>query len=165
MGDREGSQKIEKSLLCCSRWPLCSRGDNCKYYHPQLPCLAFPNCPFANECLLIHPIIECPDGSSCKKVKCNYSHPPPETRNSRGTICKYHPKCTNRECPYLHPEVPLNPVAAASGVKPQNMTICKFGVLCTRAECYFYHPEPKILPQTGGYPPTPKKVAPAGPSN
>ncbi len=48
------SEIIAKNrLIKCSEWPLCDKGDECAFLHPNRPCILFPNCQYGKNCRLI----------------------------------------------------------------------------------------------------------------
>lgn len=62
----------KKKLTRCSFWPMCDKGDQCQYLHPNKPCTAFPNCQFGNLCHYLHP--SCRFDGFCTRPECPFTH-------------------------------------------------------------------------------------------
>src|SRR5579871_428736 len=63
-------------------------------------------------------------------------HPSPAVdgvRRKETENCKFFPNCANPDCPYKHPNIPVQTALAIP---------CKFGVNCTRPNCIFKHEIP-----------------------
>uniref|UniRef100_A0A6A7FXI2 Zinc finger CCCH domain-containing protein 14 n=1 Tax=Hirondellea gigas TaxID=1518452 RepID=A0A6A7FXI2_9CRUS len=131
----------------CIFWPACRLAEKCQYQHPTMPCKLFPNCTFGDKCLYIHP--NCKYDAQCTRPDCSFTHatrsvpalnapvipaksklslnavpgPARATGGVMGRRCHFGLKCTNVNCPFLHP-------------KP-----CKFGNACPIPGCQFTHPD------------------------
>jgi len=60
-------------------------------------------------------------------------HPSPAVegvRRKEAENCKFFPNCTNPDCPYKHPNIPVQTALSIP---------CKFGVNCTRPNCIYNH--------------------------
>jgi hypothetical protein len=44
--EAEEALLAKKKLIRCAFWPMCDKGDQCPFLHPNKPCTAFPNCQF-----------------------------------------------------------------------------------------------------------------------
>lgn len=125
----------------CRFFPTCSFGDQCIYIHPSLPCrfqdkCANPNCNYQHKSPAVN-------GQASLTViqptirYASYSHPsvaPHHHQMQQGychrsaaqatIICRFHPKCFNPQCPFLHP----------------SSTPCRYGEGCARSDCTYTHP-------------------------
>ena len=45
----------KKKLIRCTFWPMCDKGEQCPYLHPNKPCTTFPACQFGQLCHYLHP--------------------------------------------------------------------------------------------------------------
>lgn len=69
----DGEQELQKKKLTrCTFWPMCDKGDQCLYLHPNKPCTAFPNCTFGNLCHYLHP--SCRFDGFCTRPDCPFTH-------------------------------------------------------------------------------------------
>lgn len=69
----EADEELQKRKLTrCSFWPMCDKGDQCQYLHPNKPCTAFPNCTYGNLCHYLHP--SCRFDGFCTRTDCPYTH-------------------------------------------------------------------------------------------
>ncbi len=62
----------KKKLIRCTFWPMCEKGDNCLFLHPNKPCTLFPNCTYGNLCHYLHP--NCRYDGFCTRFDCTYTH-------------------------------------------------------------------------------------------
>ncbi|KAF6037100.1 ZC3H14 [Bugula neritina] len=138
-----GEEAKNLSSILCRLLPNCRAGRRCPFMHP--PCKNFPNCKFGDQCVYTHPTSAAPPckfDSRCTKPRCPFTHSvkvhnpgmvlaqlskaplPLPTKPVGKTVCKFHPKCSNMDCQYLHP-------------KP-----CRFGLSCAKRNkgCIFTHP-------------------------
>ena len=70
---KEESEALGKNrLVRCNFWPMCDKGDECAYLHPNKPCIMFPNCQYGQLCRYIHPI--CRYDGFCTRLDCMYMH-------------------------------------------------------------------------------------------
>lgn len=128
----------------CRFFPTCSFGDQCIYIHPSLPCrfqdkCANPNCNYQHKSPAVN-------GQAALTViqpavqYASYGHPSVAQHHQHHQhmqhgfyyrsaaqatiICRFHPKCANPQCPFLHP----------------SSTPCRYGEGCTRPDCTYTHP-------------------------
>ena len=67
----------------------------------------------------------CSFGAACKNTACHGKHPSPAliTAHKAEQECKFFPNCTNPNCAFKHPTMPL----------------CQFGASCNNKDCKFTH--------------------------
>lgn len=70
--DEEEQQMAKKKLIRCAFWPMCDKGEQCPYLHPNKPCTAFPNCQFGQLCHYLHP--SCRYDGFCTRADCPFTH-------------------------------------------------------------------------------------------
>ncbi|KAI5699297.1 hypothetical protein M8J75_000755 [Diaphorina citri] len=134
-----GNQKPQDKVPC-KFYPNCSK-TNCPFFHRTV-CASFPSCRFGKDCVYQHP--PCKFGSTCSRADCAFDHTlapkQPTAPKSSDEICKFHPKCYKRDCPFFHPKV------------------CMYLSNCKNNACVFYHPiqydlllaqQKKITPLSG----------------
>jgi len=139
-------------VIRCTYWPNCSRGDECKFWHPKELCANLTNCPYGDECLYIHPAIPQNQLSKSKKksesklevsdsVK-HISQKKLTKRESMASIAsnssqsKKSSKSNSKE----------NTNGTANGAVNASYAIeCKFGANCTRPDCKYSHPSPAAI--------------------
>jgi hypothetical protein len=101
---------------------LCRFNDKC----------TVPTCPFAHQSPAAPPGTtidisdRCSFGAACENKKCAGKHPSPaqRVRHLKDEVdCKFYPNCTNRSCPFRHPDMPP----------------CRNGADCTTPGCKFSH--------------------------
>lgn len=86
----------------------------------------------------------CSYGAACKNAKCSGKHPSPAliAAHKAEQECKFFPNCTNPNCPFKHPTMPLCQFGASCNNKDCKFTHlktkCKFNP-CTNARCPFAH--------------------------
>lgn len=117
----------------CKYWPACKNSDQCPYHHPTIPCKSFPECKFGDKCLYIHP--NCKFDALCSRKDCPYTHAskrklplvpvpirmiPVKSRKLK-TVCKFYPKCTSKNCQFIHPK------------------LCRYGTDCRLPMCVYSH--------------------------
>ncbi|KAK9721173.1 mRNA-binding protein nab2 [Basidiobolus ranarum] len=149
----------------CTFWPNCSKGEECKFFHPTKPCRDYPNCPNGTKCLFIHlddentesnkKTIACKFGAKCTNPDCKFSHPSPaaiaaSTKSEKTERCRYYPNCKNAACTYSHVDEPQphygESLASDSAPVSHSLQIkkvpvqCRDGSNCTRPGCHFLHP-------------------------
>ncbi|KAG8191243.1 hypothetical protein JTE90_003256 [Oedothorax gibbosus] len=124
-------QKRSKAVERCKYWPSCKNSDDCVYYHPSVPCKNFPDCTYGDKCLYIHP--NCKFDARCSRKGCPYTHATkkksfplvaikrPVVARGFKAICKFYPKCTMKNCTFIHPK------------------LCRFGTKCRLPTCPFTH--------------------------
>lgn len=126
----------------CRYFPTCSFGDQCLFIHPSQPCrfqdkCANPNCNYQHKSpaqitattqsvALIQPTIQY-----------GYTTLPAQQVVYRSAaqaaiLCRFHPKCINAQCSFLHPSP--NP--------------CRYGAACTRPDCVYTHPAGRSGPRS-----------------
>ena len=66
------SEATKKKLIRCSFWPMCDKGEQCPYLHPNKPCTMFPSCQFGQLCHFLHP--SCRFDGFCTRSDCAYTH-------------------------------------------------------------------------------------------
>lgn len=130
--DGSPNKKIKVSERC-KYWPACKNSDNCSYHHPTVPCKCFPDCKFGDKCLYIHP--NCKFDALCSRKDCPFTHAskrklplttlplrmvPVQPRRGKA-VCKFYPKCTVRNCAFIHPK------------------LCRYGTDCRLPACLFSH--------------------------
>ncbi|KAL7270608.1 hypothetical protein RUND412_006682 [Rhizina undulata] len=107
----------------CKFGSSCTRAE-CSYGHPTPAALPGTRTTYISG-------EKCPFGAGCKNRKCTGSHPSPAAGKVKPVKieqdCKFYPNCTNPQCPYKHPPMPL----------------CRNGSSCTRPDCHFTHTEVK----------------------
>lgn len=62
----------KKKLIRCTFWPMCDKGEQCPYLHPNKPCTTFPACQFGQLCHYLHP--SCKFDGYCTRSDCPYTH-------------------------------------------------------------------------------------------
>ena len=83
--DQEMKVDIESEIVAknrmtrCSFWPLCDKGDECAFLHPNKPCIMFPNCQYGQKCRYIHPV--CRYDGFCTRDDCVFMHLTPKNNN------------------------------------------------------------------------------------
>jgi hypothetical protein len=90
-----------------------------------------PDCIFAHQSpaappgTTIDPQDVCTYGAACQNRKCVGRHPSPAQKKAHAaeTECRFFPNCTNPNCPFQHPNMPL----------------CRNGADCTQEGCKFTH--------------------------
>jgi hypothetical protein len=90
-----------------------------------------PDCQFAHQSPVAPPGVSidvkdvCSFGAACQNRKCVGRHPSPAQRKQHAaeTECRFYPNCTNPQCPFQHPTMPL----------------CRNGADCTQEGCSFTH--------------------------
>lgn len=172
------SGQAGKQQLRCAYWPNCRLGDEaCPFVHPQEPCRFFPSCQHGDQCLYVHPAVPCQFGDACTNPMCNYQHGPRRALRamammpmapsviapaaaggaSNTILCRFHPRCVNASCPFLHPldvpckfgdqcRKPMCPFTHPAGHSHQLAKAlvnapCKYGKQCIRPDCAYQHPE------------------------
>lgn len=70
--ETEELDRQKKKLTRCTFWPMCDKGDQCQYLHPNKPCTAFPKCTFGNLCHYLHP--SCRFDGFCTRPECPFTH-------------------------------------------------------------------------------------------
>ncbi|KAL4940315.1 hypothetical protein BDV06DRAFT_196914 [Aspergillus oleicola] len=93
----------------------CTRKD-CPYAHQS---------PAAPEGTPIDVSDHCSFGAACKNRKCTGRHPSPAVKSAHQAeaVCRFFPNCTNPNCHFKHPSMPL----------------CRNGADCTTPDCKFTH--------------------------
>jgi len=139
----------------CTFWPICTKGENCPYYHPKETCKYWPNCSYGIKCLNIHPLVPCKFGTTCMNPHCEFSHPSAilsQTARGRGGRGRWRGKGRR---------------GARGGARGRgggtnggqrrkrgrNETIslgnetkkCRFGTTCKKDGCKLKHPVPPVL--------------------
>ncbi|KAI7871685.1 hypothetical protein BDF14DRAFT_1740230 [Spinellus fusiger] len=110
----------------CKFWPTCQKGETCHYFHPRTICPDFPHCvKKVTECMFIHP----------ETTKAT----PPSRGVKMNIPCRFFPYCSNPVCPFMHPEVPVQPTVAQRVPVP-----CNQGAECKRPGCHFIHPNDPV---------------------
>jgi len=99
----------------CQYWPECSRGDQCKYWHPKELCKKYPNCPAGDKCLYIHPA--------------SPSNPPSRS----GSVSSKHNRTKS------------DASSVISAASDRSNIECKFGANCNRPDCKYSHPSPAAI--------------------
>ncbi|KAG4097144.1 hypothetical protein H8356DRAFT_1292078 [Neocallimastix lanati (nom. inval.)] len=99
----------------CQYWPECSRGDQCKYWHPKELCKKYPNCPAGDKCLYIHPA--------------SPSNPPSRS----GSVSSKHNRTKS------------DASSVISTASDRSNVECKFGANCNRPDCKYSHPSPAAI--------------------
>ena len=126
----------------CRYFPTCSFGDQCLFIHPSQPCrfqdkCANPNCNYqhkspaqitatAQSVTLIQPALQY--GYTTLPAQ----HVVYKSAAQAAILCRFHPKCINAQCSFLHPSP--NP--------------CRYGVACTRPDCIYTHPTGRFGPRS-----------------
>ena len=126
----------------CRYFPTCSFGDQCLFIHPSQPCrfqdkCANPNCNYQHKSpaqitattqsvALIQPAIQY--GYTTLPAQ----HVVYKSAAQAAILCRFHPKCINAQCSFLHPSP--NP--------------CRYGVACTRPDCIYTHPAGRFGPRS-----------------
>ncbi len=125
----------------CKHFPNCSKGDACTYLHPVIPCrfqerCTNPLCNYQHRAPMAM-LATAAGVNATSPMQTNMQTPlqtpmtmavpaqVPVTTALSSIPCRFHPRCINPSCPYLHP------------VK----LACRYGVDCTRPDCHFEHPE------------------------
>ncbi|ORY05761.1 hypothetical protein K493DRAFT_33452 [Basidiobolus meristosporus CBS 931.73] len=148
----------------CTFWPNCTKGEDCKFFHPTKPCRDYPNCPNGAKCLYIHlddekaetkKAVACKFGAKCTNPECKFSHPSPAAiaagaKSEKAERCRYYPNCKNAHCTYSHVDEPQpnygESLAPESAPVPNPSYVrkvpvqCRDGSNCTRPGCHFLHP-------------------------
>ncbi|KAL4955373.1 hypothetical protein BDW69DRAFT_121259 [Aspergillus filifer] len=93
----------------------CTRKD-CPYAHQS---------PAAPEGTPIDVSDHCSFGAACKNRKCTGRHPSPAVKSAHQAeaVCRFFPNCTNPNCHFKHPSMPL----------------CRNGADCATPDCKFTH--------------------------
>ncbi|OTB02334.1 hypothetical protein M426DRAFT_322766 [Hypoxylon sp. CI-4A] len=124
-----------ESMVC--KYNLSCTNKDCKFAH-QSPA-APPNAAVdVNDA--------CSYGAACKNRKCVGRHPSPATKRAHQNEqeCKFFPNCTNPNCPFKHPDMPLcrnGGDCAVEGCKFTHLqTLCRFKP-CTNRFCPYKHEE------------------------
>ncbi len=146
----------------CAYFPEC-KNKECPYYHPTRICVHFPNCSRGSECTYIHPQIPCKYQDACQNPVCNYYHSPALSKAMNPipvqstVVCKFYPNCANPSCPFIHPvEIPCkfgiscqrpgchfkHPEGHAIVPKTKVFSPCIFGKACAKPGCFYQHPPP-----------------------
>jgi hypothetical protein len=68
----EDDFESKKKLIRCTFWPMCDKGDQCPFLHPNKQCTAFPSCQFGQLCHYLHP--SCKFDGFCTRSDCPYTH-------------------------------------------------------------------------------------------
>jgi hypothetical protein len=66
------SEANKKKLIRCTFWPMCDKGEQCPYLHPNKQCTTFPACQFGQLCHFLHP--SCKFDGFCTRSDCPYTH-------------------------------------------------------------------------------------------
>lgn len=133
-----GDAQSKKKLVRCTFWPLCQKGDECPYLHPNKPCTTFPNCTYGQLCHYIHPT--CRYDGYCNRVTCPFLHyvkkPDPslvnpatvgasstttmvnQSENAASTITD-----ESAKQPTIHPKITINKIQPFSLVNKPATTI------------------------------------------
>ncbi|KAF1984447.1 hypothetical protein K402DRAFT_395791 [Aulographum hederae CBS 113979] len=92
----------------------------------------------------------CSYGVACKNIKCTGRHPSPYKKilhQKSKTQCSFFPHCTNENCPYMHPPMPLcrnYPNCETPNCKfshdATNVPKCRHNP-CRNAKCPYQHEE------------------------
>ena len=99
---KETNEKSENDLsktrlVRCTYWPMCEKGEECAYLHPNKPCIMFPNCQYGHLCRYIHPV--CRYDGFCTRLDCIYVHlnkkAPVVTVNTSEVTTNAHVTATN----------------------------------------------------------------------
>lgn len=68
----ESDFESKKKLTRCTFWPMCDKGDQCPFLHPNKQCTAFPSCQFGQLCHYLHP--SCKFDGFCTRSDCPFTH-------------------------------------------------------------------------------------------
>ena len=122
VGDPDSSMEVETSQpselspdTVCRYNLKCTKKD-CPYAHQS------PAAP-PDTMIDVHDV--CPFGAACKNRKCVARHPSPYQKVAHASEqdCKFYPNCTNVNCPFRHPTMPM----------------CRNGADCSQEGCRFTH--------------------------
>ncbi|KAI1394227.1 uncharacterized protein F4822DRAFT_42100 [Hypoxylon trugodes] len=129
-------EPLNPEMTICKYNLACTNKD-CKFAH-QSP--AAPR----NTTIDVNDV--CSFGAACKNHKCVGRHPSPATKRAHQNEqeCKFYPNCTNPNCPFKHPDMPLcrnGGDCAVEGCKFTHLqTMCKYKP-CTNRYCAYKHEE------------------------
>ncbi|KAL1977220.1 hypothetical protein VTN31DRAFT_79 [Thermomyces dupontii] len=133
---QEGEQANGNTDTVC-RFNLRCTKKECPYAHQS---------PAAPEGVLVDVTDKCPFGAACKNRKCTGSHPSPAVKAAHQAeeVCRFFPNCTNPNCPFKHPNMPLCRNGAdcnVPGCKFTHLTtMCKYKP-CLNRNCPYKHVE------------------------
>ncbi|KAJ5549908.1 hypothetical protein N7461_004606 [Penicillium sp. DV-2018c] len=132
----DGAQDESNPDSVCRFNQRCTRQD-CPFAHQS---------PAAPEGISIDPTDTCSYGAACKNKKCTGRHPSPALRSAHQAeaMCRFFPNCTNPNCHFKHPSMPVCRNGAdctAEGCKFTHIeTACKFNP-CMNPKCPYKHAE------------------------
>ncbi|KAL1846611.1 oxygen-dependent protoporphyrinogen oxidase [Paecilomyces lecythidis] len=133
----KANEQGEASTDSVCHWNLRCTKKDCPFAHQS---------PAAPEGTPIDVTDRCPYGAACKNKKCTGRHPSPAVKSSHQADepCRFFPHCTNPNCPFKHPSMPLCRNGAdctAEGCKFTHLqTACKFNP-CLNPNCPYKHAE------------------------
>lgn len=133
---QEGEQANGNTDTVCRFNLRCTKKD-CPYAHQS---------PAAPEGVLVDVTDKCPFGAACKNRKCTGSHPSPAVKAAHQAeeVCRFFPHCTNPNCPFKHPSMPLcrnGADCSVPGCKFTHLTtMCKYKP-CLNRNCPYKHVE------------------------
>jgi hypothetical protein len=170
------SEIIAKNrLIKCSEWPLCDKGDECAFLHPNKPCILFPNCQYGKNCRYIHPV--CRYDGFCARAECPFMHLVADNKeptvslnetlnadelasetNDNDAVKTNHETASNKknstssfynkpimQVKFLYSSMPSNHYNFVSNRFNTIPINCKFDSLCKNPNCMYLHTN--ILPQ------------------